>query len=253
MMNPLRLKIRRQLSPEAHPYWEIFEVPRSAPTTVLSALLALRAHPVDAEGAQVTPVAFEGGCLEEVCGACTMVINGRARPACTARLAELPEPVTVEPLRSFAVLRDLCVDRARVTAGLNRVQAWTVVDGTHDPGVAAVAGETDRKMDPVTARRLIELSRCTLCAACLDACPQYPATGFVGAAVIHRVYTLGEIAGRRGSTTARLEGLMLPGGIEDCGNAQNCVKACPQGLPLAESIAATARQVTIAAVKKLFG
>jgi len=47
----------------------------------------------------------------------------------------------------------------------------------------------------------------------------------------------------------RLNALMLPGGIADCDNAQNCVKACPKGIPLTESLAAMNGQVLMHAVK----
>ena len=32
------------------------------------------------------------------------------------------------------------------------------------------------------------------------------------------------------------------GGIENCANAQNCVKACPKGIPLTESLAEINRE-----------
>jgi len=40
--------------------------------------------------------------------------------------------------------------------------------------------------------------------------------------------------------------------VNDCGNAQNCVKVCPKEIPLTESIAAIGRDVTVHAVKKFF-
>ena len=42
----------------------------------------------------------------------------------------------------------------------------------------------------------------------------------------------------------RLDTLMQEGGIADCGNAQNCVEACPKSIPLTESIAEMGRQVS---------
>ena len=42
----------------------------------------------------------------------------------------------------------------------------------------------------------------------------------------------------------RLDTLMQKGGIADCGNAQNCVEACPKSIPLTESIAEMGRQVS---------
>ncbi len=50
----------------------------------------------------------------------------------------------------------------------------------------------------------------------------------------------------------RLEALMGPGGIPDCGNAQNCVQVCPKEIPLTTSIAAMNREVTKLVVKDLF-
>ncbi|MFP4143504.1 MAG: succinate dehydrogenase iron-sulfur subunit, partial [Phycisphaeraceae bacterium] len=50
----------------------------------------------------------------------------------------------------------------------------------------------------------------------------------------------------------RLDALMGPGGITDCGNAQNCVKACPKDVPLTEAIAHIGRQTTLHAFKKFF-
>jgi succinate dehydrogenase / fumarate reductase iron-sulfur subunit len=46
--------------------------------------------------------------------------------------------------------------------------------------------------------------------------------------------------------------MMEPGGIADCGNAQNCVKVCPKEIPLTESIAEIGRSTTFHAVKKFF-
>jgi succinate dehydrogenase / fumarate reductase iron-sulfur subunit len=45
---------------------------------------------------------------------------------------------------------------------------------------------------------------------------------------------------------------MGPGGVNDCGNAQNCVKVCPKEIPLGESIAAIGREATVEGVKKFF-
>ena len=40
--------------------------------------------------------------------------------------------------------------------------------------------------------------------------------------------------------------------MNDCGNAQNCVKVCPKEIPLTESIAAIGRAVTVHGIKKFF-
>ena len=51
----------------------------------------------------------------------------------------------------------------------------------------------------------------------------------------------------------RLEALKGPGGVQVCGNAQNCVAVCPKGIPLTTSIGRAGRAVTVYSIKKWFG
>jgi succinate dehydrogenase/fumarate reductase-like Fe-S protein len=44
------------------------------------------------------------GCLEEVCGACSMVINGQARQSCSAIVDQLEQPIKLEPMSTFPVI-----------------------------------------------------------------------------------------------------------------------------------------------------
>jgi succinate dehydrogenase / fumarate reductase iron-sulfur subunit len=50
----------------------------------------------------------------------------------------------------------------------------------------------------------------------------------------------------------RLDALMTEGGLQMCGNAQNCVAVCPKTIPLTRSIARAGRATTVHAIKKLF-
>ena len=50
----------------------------------------------------------------------------------------------------------------------------------------------------------------------------------------------------------RLEALTGPGGIQACGNAQNCVAVCPKEIPLTTSIARAGRATTLHKIKKWF-
>ena len=96
------------------------------------------------------------------------------------------------------------------------------------------------------------------CGCCLEACPQYLKeenpenwdTAFVGAAAISQVRLFNEHETGKQLKGDRLDAMMGPGGVNDCGNAQNCVKVCPKNIPLTESIAATARPIH--AVKRFF-
>src|SRR5436190_23911424 len=94
----IELKIRRQDSPTAASRWEEFVLPWQSNMNVISCLMEIRKYPVTKQGATVTPVAWDSSCLEEVCGACTMLVNGKPRQSCTALVDNLPAgPIVLEP------------------------------------------------------------------------------------------------------------------------------------------------------------
>ena len=75
---------------------------------------------------------------------------------------------------------------------------------------------------------------------------------FLGAQAIAQAYYFNEHPTGATLKKDRLDVLMAPGGISDCGNSQNCVEVCPKEIPLTEAIAKAGRQVTIHAVKSFF-
>jgi succinate dehydrogenase/fumarate reductase-like Fe-S protein len=81
-------KIKRCDGPGKPERWESFKVPVESGSNVISCLKWIAANPVTTDGKRTTPVVWDSGCLEEVCGACTMVINGRARQSCSCLIDE---------------------------------------------------------------------------------------------------------------------------------------------------------------------
>jgi succinate dehydrogenase / fumarate reductase, iron-sulfur subunit len=77
----VHLRIRRQDGPGKPSRWEEFKVPYLPHMNVISALQQVQRKPVTVGGQDVAPVAWDCSCLEEVCGACTMV----ARPSRSSR------------------------------------------------------------------------------------------------------------------------------------------------------------------------
>jgi succinate dehydrogenase / fumarate reductase iron-sulfur subunit len=75
---------------------------------------------------------------------------------------------------------------------------------------------------------------------------------FMGAAPISQARLFNMHPTGKMQETERLRGLMGPGGIQDCGKAQNCVQVCPKEIPLTTSIAALNRDVTKLVLKDLF-
>ena len=98
------LIIERQDSPDSKPYTETFEIPYRPNMNVISALMEIQRNPVTKDGKKTTPVAWESSCLEEVCGACSMVINGVPRQACTALIDKLEQPIRLAPIDRKSVV-----------------------------------------------------------------------------------------------------------------------------------------------------
>jgi succinate dehydrogenase / fumarate reductase iron-sulfur subunit len=175
-----------------------------------------------------------------------MLINGRARMACSALIDKLEQPIKLQPLSKFPVVRDLAVDRQVLFENLKRVKAWVPVDGTYDLGAGP-------RMPPEEQEYAYPLSRCISCTCCMEACPQFnESTGFVGAAAISQVRLFNIHPTGKALKRERLAALMGNGGIHECGFAQNCVEVCPKDIPLTRSIAEVGREVMKQAIGDLF-
>lgn len=226
----VRLVIRRQSTPEAEAFWEEFDLAWHPGMNVISALMGIAENPVDRAGKPTTPVTYDSNCLEEVCGSRAMLINGKARMACSSLLDKLTQPIRLEPLSRFPVIRDLAVDRSVLFENLKRVQAWVPIDGTYDLGPGP-------RITPEEQEQAYPMSRCMSCCLCMEVCPQFTAaTGFVGAAVINQVRLFNQHPTGAGLKRERLDAMTGDGGIHECSYVGNCVRICPKHIPLTNSI-----------------
>jgi succinate dehydrogenase / fumarate reductase iron-sulfur subunit len=251
MTKSFTVKVLRQPTPHEGSYWETFEVPLEDGMNVTTVLQRIAAQPVTADGVPTTPVAFDACCLEEVCGACSMLINNRVRQACSALVASLledsPGGIELRPMTKFPVVRDLVVDRRAMFGSLRRVKAWVRVDGYFDLGPGP-------RIFPQEQEEAYALARCMTCGCCVEACPQYnDHSNFIGPAAIGQAVLFDAHPTARVDRDERLEVLSGPGGVVDCGNSQNCVKVCPKSIPLTESIAKAGRDTTLYKLRKWFG
>jgi succinate dehydrogenase iron-sulfur subunit len=243
MPDDIKLRIKRQRDPGSRPYWERFAIPYRPNMNIISVLLEIQERPVTAEGNKTTPVTWDCNCLEEVCGACSMLINGRARQACSALVDQLSQPITLEPFSKFPCIRDLQVDRSSMFRNLIRAQAWVPIDGTYP------LGEGPRLL-PKVQEESYPYSRCMTCGCCLEVCPQFmpirteedKKKNFVGAQIYGQVRLFNAHPTGRAIARERIETMLDEGGLADCGNAQNCVKACPKEIPLTDAIAELNRE-----------
>ena len=267
----VRVRVLRQDAPGEESYWQRFDVPYEPNMNVISVLQKIAALAHAEDGQPVPPVAWDCSCLEEVCGSCTMLINGRTRMACSAlvdNLLDEGDEIELRPMSKFPVVRDLCVDRSRLFRSLERVKAWVPVDGSYDHGPGP-------RVSPEEQEDAYPLATCISCGCCLEACPQFTKIevvrrddesqeafekrrreafdeGFVGPhavsqAMLFNAHPIGKMI-----ADERMESLTSQGGIQMCGNAQNCVAVCPKHIPLTRSIARAGRAATVWAIKRLF-
>ncbi len=242
----VHFRIWRQESREVAGRYEDFKIPYKRGLNVISCLMEIQRNPVTADGKKTTPVVWDSNCLEEVCGSCTMNINGRVRMACSALVDKLEQPITLEPLKKFPLDRDLTVNRERMFDSLKRVKAWIDLDGTHNLGPGPRQSQEDHAI-------MYKISECMTCAACLEACPQVSIdNNFIGASAIGQARLFNMNPNGKKKAADRIHGLMGEGGIQDCGKAQNCSLVCPKEIPLTTSITVMNREASKLALKELF-
>jgi succinate dehydrogenase / fumarate reductase iron-sulfur subunit len=268
----INVRILRQDGPGLPGYWERHQVDYEPDMNVISVLQKVAAQAKTSEGQKVPPVAWDCGCLEEVCGSCTMVINGRVRQSCSALVDRLLEDdaneIELRPMTKFPVVRDLMVDRSRLFRSLQRVKAWVPVDGYYDMGAGPRISREEQEQN-------YPLSQCMSCGCCLEACPQFNKIeiqrqpgetnedyaarknaafdqGFVGPHAISQAMLFNSHPVGKNMASERMEALTATGGVQACGNAQNCVAVCPKEIPLTTSIARAGRAATVYSIKKIF-
>jgi len=237
-------RIRRAKDGASRPYWEEFALQFRHGMNVIILLQDIQRNPVTSDGKKTTPVAWECSCLEEVCGACSMVINGIPRQACSTLVEGLTSPVVIEPFSKFPVVRDLVVDRKSLFDNFRKIRAWIPVDLTLGLGPGP-------RMSPEEQQAAYPLSRCITCGCCIESCPQVNADSpFMGAAVLNQATLLNSHPTGRMNMGERLAVAREQGGLSGCGNAQNCARVCPKEIPLVGSIAKLNRDAIIDGFKR---
>jgi succinate dehydrogenase / fumarate reductase iron-sulfur subunit len=231
-------------------YWEEFELKLEPNLNIISALMEIQLNPVNKKGEIVAPVVWESGCLEEVCGSCSMLINGKPRQACTALIHNILQEsssniITLAPFTKFPLVRDLIVDRSSMFENLKKVHAWVELDTTYDRGFGPKVSQKSQELQ-------YNLSGCMTCGCCVEACPQVNENSpFMGPQAIGAAYRF-QIYPSDAGKDERTEALMGKEGINGCGNAQNCAKVCPRKVRLLTAIAGAFREVTKESIARLF-
>lgn len=234
-------------------YWEEFELERHPQANVISSLMEIQKNPVNKKGEKITPVVWEQGCLEEVCGSCSMLINGRPRQACTALIepyikVSKSSTIILAPFTKFPLIRDLCVDRTQMFEALKKVRAWISVDGIED------TGDFGPPISQAVQEAMYVLSTCMTCGCCSESCPQVSSkSDFMGPAAMSQIRLFNAHPIGALEKGERMQAALGKDGIAGCGNAQNCVQVCPKEIPLTESLSLIGKEASKRAIKNFLG
>jgi len=101
----MKLKIHVRRGVQGRQYYHTYEVElENLNVTVLDLLLKIRE---DLDGT----LSMRYACRMGLCGACTMVINGVPRLACTTKISDLgTQEIFVAPLPNKTIIKDLVTD-----------------------------------------------------------------------------------------------------------------------------------------------
>lgn len=246
-MKKIRLKIKRQDSPHSASYWEEFEVENTPSMTLVGALEWIQKNPKNIKGEKTTPISWGGSCLEDLCGGCTVRVNGQVKMLCSTLMDSLKDIVVLEPLGKFPILRDLLVDQSSFISSQNRFLSWMEIDSLDF-----------REESPLLSQKHwaenYPLALCTLCGACMETCPQVNSrSSFVGSATLSQALLQGNHPGGQVRDEERMEQVMAPGGIVDCSHVENCEAVCPKDIPLGAAMVRLARKATFTGIRNFFG
>ncbi|MDH3208693.1 MAG: succinate dehydrogenase/fumarate reductase iron-sulfur subunit [Gemmatimonadota bacterium] len=185
-------------------------------------------HQIQAE--QAYDMAVRWNCKAGKCGSCSAEINGRPRLMCMTRVDELPadQPITVEPMRAFPVLRDLVTDVSwnyEVKASIQQFQP--APPNGSDGGWRMEQYDVDRPQ---------EFRKCIECFLCQDVCHvlRDHAMHDKFAGPRHFVYAA-NLEMNPIDTGDRVAHLRDELGIGYCNITKCCTKVCPEGITITDN------------------
>lgn len=219
----MKVRILRQCSPEDKPHWETFDYNGPEDASV-AAVLDYINYNDDIEtdaGERTTRIIWDCSCLQGICGACAMVINGRPALACETLLRDLNcDELVLRPLRKFPVIRDLMVDRSSIQENLRKSGMF----------IGEYSGSDSREHE-----QQYSVSKCLKCGLCLEVCPNYTdGKTFFGAAFANDCYV---VASRSSGKAGDIRKNYAEHFENGCSKSLSCMDVCPMKIQTIASIA----------------
>ena len=178
---------------------------------------------------QDNTLTFRKSCREGVCGSDAMNINGRNGLACVTPVHNLKEPVSLRPLPSFPIIRDLVVDMTNFFKQYHSVSPYLI-----NPEAPP---EKERLQSPAERDKLNGAYECIMCGCCSSQCPSFwwNPDKFVGPAGLIQAYRF-IVDSRDHATQQRLDNLNDAYRLFRCRTIMNCSEVCPKGLEPSHAI-----------------
>jgi len=218
-MKEIKILVKRYEPEDKRSWISEYKVPVDEDTTVLDALIYIKDR-ID------RTLTFRYSCRMAICGSCGMVINGKPLLACHTRISEINEPIFIEPLFNFEILKDLVVDIDIFMDYLKEMKPYII--RKEEPKEIIIKTE---QQEPI-----MNPSACINCMLCYAACPVfgYDPT-FKGPAALSLLYRYLMDPLDQGKED-RLKIATDKDAIWKCSFWGECSNVCPKGVDPAFSI-----------------
>ena len=209
---------------EEKPRFQTYSVPFREDWVVLDALNHIKDY-IDGT------LSYRWSCRMGVCGSCGMMVNGEPKLTCAAFLKHYyPNPIRVEPLTNFPVIRDLVINLEDFLHKLKELKTWLI------PKKEKPVAEGEYLQTPEQLAQYKQYSMCINCMLCYAACPVYGLEPrFIGPAAIALAQRY-SLDSRDGGGQQRAEVVASSEGIWECTYIGECTRVCPKNVDPARAI-----------------
>jgi len=201
---------------DKEPHFQDYRIEADPTMTVLDSLHRIK---WDLDGT----LSFRRSCAHGICGSDGMKINGKNGLACSTLLKDLntKKHITVEPLPSMPIVKDLIVDMNDFYKKNETVKPYLINDIPAPP-------DGERLQSNEDAEKLFESAKCIMCACCTTSCPStWSNENYLGPAALLKAYRF-VFDTRDEGADERINIIDSPDGIWRCHTIFNCVDACPK-------------------------
>jgi succinate dehydrogenase / fumarate reductase iron-sulfur subunit len=207
------------------PRFDDFAVPFHKGMTVLDALIYARDH-------YDSSLTFRHSCRQAVCGSDALFVNGQQRLGCKTQIADLEDPVRIEPLPHQDVVKDLVVDMEHFYEQMKSVEPY------FDPDDLPSGEYEEQRQSPENREKIKMSTRCIWCGACMSSCNIAAGDNeYLGPAAINKAYRFA-MDEREGEARKedRMRIVEQQHGVWRCQTQFSCTEVCPKDIPLTDHI-----------------